>query len=334
MNVIINPTANSFPGTPGVYDAAAKGLRFDDGTIFTARDLEFIETAIMETETQPLEGQNLVASVSTVPGFNKTITAKRRLRSGKATFIGIGGVATKINQVDQSVTETSWRQTKLAIAASWDDDELAASRAANPPRPLDTSSALDAAEVLNDTMDDFKFVGEADLDLRGFFDDKFVDQTRSTYGINDSFTPEVILAGLHADVNSIAEDTNTVERPNRLCLSLRAMHYLTTTRMAADSDTTIMTAFLSTNTYISNISQVFPMVKLNNVVTKGATLGETLVVTTFNPSKAQVNEIPPLGMQVQRIALAFLVIFVSYISEVQHRTPKSSTIRFDTNRGV
>lgn len=303
--------------------------RRDAGTIFTTQDLEFLDTTIMEDDYQPMSGSDLVAGVSNVEGWRKTIRRKRRSVGGKPVWVGSGSQATQIPNVDQDVKATIWLQNKLAIAATWDDDELAGSQAMG--LPIDTTSATDAVELLRTKMNQFKFSGEATLNMKGFFDDALVPRAESSFGFNANFTPTVIVTGMHNFVNEIANRTNSVERPNRLALTIDAWHYATSTAFSADNPRTIMEQFLATSPYITSESQVFPMVELNTI-NIGGTEYPTMVAYTFQPNKAQINEIPPMGLQVQRVGLVWMVIYVAYLSEVQHLKPKAASILYNINR--
>lgn len=314
------------PYTPHVGNIRVdQKARYDQGSIFLAQDIEFLEAGILDDEYEPMAGNDLVATVSNVPPYMKTIRAKRRQVAGVPKWAGIGGKQSDIPQVDQEVTDTTWNQNKLVIGYSYDDDELAASRAMG--LSIDVSGASDCVSALNAKMDDFKFNGAPDIGMRGFFDDSGVPRSEADFGFNDNFTPTQILDGMHAFVNAVAVRTNTVERVNRLGLTVTAYHYISRTRMAADTDQTILQAFVGASMYISNESQVYQMVKLS-----GLAIGPSMVAYTFNPSKCQVNEHAPAIVDLNRVGLSWLVIFVAYISEVQHRKPKAAAVLYNIHR--
>ncbi len=319
---IVNVDVSALPGVP--YQPV-DAYRADAGTLFTAQDLEFLESNVLADEYTPLEGDDLVATVSNVPGWNKTIRQKRSLVAGEPAWIGVGGRQTDIPQIDQSVTDETWNQNKIAIGATWDDDEIAAARAMGGN--LDPTSATEAVTALNTKLDNFKFSGALDIGMKGFADDSLVPQSESPVGFNSNFTALAILNAMHDAVNGVAERTNRTEAPNRLCLPIKAFHYISTTPMSADNSTFIIDVFVASNPYISNKSQIYPMVKLADFPN-----GPSMVVTNFNPAKAKVNQIAPSARQVQQVGLMFIVIYVAYSSEVMHLRPHATAIQFNTDR--
>jgi hypothetical protein len=307
-------------------------LRFDDGTIFLPRDLEFIETTVMETEFEPLNGDLLVPSDTSVPGWYKQINGRTSRSTGSPTWVQAG--TSQINQVDLDVTEADWKQYRMAIAASWDADELAASRFHG--RDIDAASAQAAAQALLTLMDDVKFDGVHVPALRGFFGDSAVPKQESAIGFNDSATPIAIVGALNDLVNGVSDNTRSVESPNRLSLSARAYEYCVNTPMSADNGTSILDQFLRNNTFITTREQVNRLEKLNAVTVAGSSpiaLNEVAVAHRFDPTKNKVNMTPPTPYgSIMQVGMSFLQIWTATISEVQHRKPLATSYLFNTNR--
>jgi hypothetical protein len=308
-------------------------LRFDNGTIFTAQDLEFIETTVMETEFETLNGDLLVPTDTSVPGFMKTIAGKTSRTTGSPTWVG-GGGASQINQVDLDVSKEIWSQYRMAIAASWTSDELEAARFHN--MNLDTMEAQAAAQACLTLMDDVKFEGTHQPALRGYFGDSNVPKQEATIGLNDQFTPLQIVGALNDLVNSVADNTRSVEQPNRLSLSARAYRYCSDTPMSADNGRSILDTFLMNQTFITTREQVNRMEKLNDVVVAGSSpidLNEVAVAHRFDPAKVRVNVTPPTPYgSIMQVGMSFVQIWSAVISEVQHRKPLASSYIFNTNR--
>ena len=303
------------------------GKRFD-ATIFTPRDLEFRDQAVMEQEYAPLQGGELTPFDTSVPGWYKTISGKSGTASGQPVLVQAS--TSQIPNVDLGISETDWNFRKYAIGATWTQDELMASAAMG--LPLDTSSATAAVQALLTQINTIIFDGNTVAGLKGYFDDSKVPRTEAQVGFNSNFTTLAILGALQDLVNQPNEDTNNVENVNRLALSSRAYRYVSETPMSVDNGNSILNQFLDNNTFVTNISQVFRMPKLNNV-TAGGGLGETATAYNFDPSKVRTNIVnpTPAGGIVQ-VGFKFVQLYSCNVSEVQFRRPKSARILFNTNR--
>ena len=303
------------------------GKRFDS-TIFTPRDLEFIESTVMAQEYAPLDGQLLTPFDTSVPDWYNEITGKTGMAGGMPVLVNAS--TSQIPNVDLGLQEDSWNFRQYAIGATWTRRELMASQAHG--RPLDTDSASAAIQALFTQINTIIFDGNLSAGLKGYFDDNAVNRTRSVAGFNSNFTTLAILGVLQDLVNDPNEDTNNVERVNRLALSSRAYRYVSETPMSVDNGNSILKQFVDNNTFITSIDQVERMPKLNNI-TAGGGLGETAVAYNFDPGKVRTNIVNPAteGGIVQ-IGLKFVQLYTASVSEVQWRRPKSANIIFDTNR--
>lgn len=303
-------------------------LRADANTIFTPRDLEFIEAAVMATEFEPLLGNLLTPFDTTVPDWYERVTARTSGSSGKPTLVKTA--TTQINNVDQDLEEDSWNIRQWAIGATWSRRELVASQFLN--RPLDTSSTIAAVQALFTQLDDVIFDGLTESGLRGWFDTETVDRTESQVGINENFTTTEILNLLNNTINSISDDTNSVERPNRLALSSRAFDYIASTPMSVDNSRSILDQLVMNQTFITTREQVLRIPKLRNI-TAGGALGETLAVFNFDAMKVRTAIMNPTTEGgVMQVGLQFRQLYVASMSEVQWRRPKSARFIFNTNR--
>lgn len=303
-------------------------LRADANTVFTPRDLEFIETQIMETEFEPLDGNLLTPFDTSVPDWYQEITARTSNMGGKPVLVQ--AATTQIPNVDQDIKEDSWNIRQFAIAASWSRRELVASQVLG--RPLDTSGTVAAVQTLFTKLNDVIFDGLLSAGLRGWFDTNTVDRTEAQVGINENFTTTEILNLLNNTVNSVSDDTNSVERPNRLGLSSRAFDYIATTVMSTDNGTSILDQFVANQTFITTREQVLRIPKLRNI-TAGGALGESMVVFNFDPNKVRTAIMnPSTEGAVMQLGLQFQQLYTASMSEVQWRRPKSGRIVFNTNR--
>lgn len=303
--------------------------RFDDGTIFLPRDLEFIETAVMETEFRTLNGELLVPSDTSVPDWYNTIVGRTSRTGGVPEWVQTG--STQVPMVDEDLTEEIWNQQTMAIGASWSARELAASQ--NLGRPLDASSAVAAAQACLTLMDNVKFSGDLSVGLKGFFDTAAVPRSEADVGINENFTPLQILDFLNDLIDSVADSTSDVEAPNRLSLSSRAYRYIARTPMAVDNSISIMDQLVMNSTFITSRDQIQRMSQLNSVTSGGIAYNEIAVAHNFDPQKNRCNITPPAPYgSIMQVGLRFLQIWTATVSEVQHRKPLASAFRFNTNR--
>ena len=303
------------------------GRRFDS-TIFTQRDLEFVESTIMAQEYEPLDGNLLTPFDTSIPDWYNEITGKTGLAGGKPVLVNAS--TTQIPNVDLGLQEDSWNFRQFAIGATWTRRELQATQALG--RPLDTDSSIAAIQALFTQINDVIFNGLLSAGLKGYFDDNKVNRTQAAAGFNSNFTPLQILEALQDLVNDPNEDTNNVEMVNRMALSSRAYRYVSETPMSVDNGNSILKQFVDNNTFITSIDQVERMPKLRNI-TAGGGLGETAVAYNFDPGKVRTNVVNPTteGGIVQ-IGLKFVQLYTCSVSEVQWRRPKSANIIFDTNR--
>ena len=330
LNAIANGTLGSPIGRGGYQ------LRIDgyggraafDATIFTPRDLEFRDQAVMDQEYAPLQGGDLTPFDTSVPGWFKTISGKSGTASGQPVLVQAS--TSQIPNVDLGVSETDWNFRKYAIGATWTQDELMASAAMG--LPLDTSSATAAVQALLTQINTIIFEGNSAAGLKGYFGDSKVPLAESQVGFNSNFTSLQNLEALQDLVNEPNETTNNVENVNRLALSSRAYRYLSETPMSVDNGNSILNQFLSNNTFVTNISQVFRMPKLNSINVAGG-LTEVATAYNFDPAKVRTNIVnpTPAGGIVQ-VGFKFVQLYSCNVSEVQFRRPKSANIIYNTNR--
>lgn len=303
-------------------------LRADANTVFLQRDLDLIETQIMETEFPTLDGALLTPFDTSVPDWYQTITARTSDAGGKPVLVQ--AATTQIPNVDQSIEEDTWNIRQFAIGATWSRRELVASQAFG--RPLDTSGTVAAVQALFTQINTVIFDGLLSGGLRGWFDTNTVDRTEAQVGINANFTTTEILDLLNETVNSISDDSENVEQPNRLALNGRAYFYIVNTPMSTDNSTSILDQFVSNNTFITTREQVLRIPKLTNI-TGGGELGETMVVFNFDPNKIRTAVMnPSTEGAIMQLGLQFQQLYTASMSEVQWRRPKSARIIFNTNR--
>lgn len=304
--------------------------RHDDNSVFSQRQLEFIEQQIMETEYVRLEGEDLVAGQTDVPYFYNDITFKRRRVGGSPVWAH--GAPTQIPNVDQDTTEETRKFRQLLIGASWTQREIDAANGTN--LGLDISGAQDAVQVLLEKQDDVKFNGDLSINMMGFFDDDEVPRVESAVGLNsNAFTPSQQLSTLQSLVNDIPDNTSSVERPNRLGLDSSAYDYLSNTPMSVDNSISILDQFLLNNGFITQRDQVKRMSKMRSMTLGGVSVGNVACAYTLDPMKAVVKLVTPRAIgSVLQYGLTYVQIYTASISEVIHKKPLAARILTNTGR--
>ena len=326
----IEAIRNAAPiGSQGITLRMDGHSRMDAITVFGQRDLEFVESQVMEHAYAPLDGSLLTPYDMSVADYFLDITGKTAIAGGRPTLVGTS--TTQIPNVDLGHSEKTWPFRQYAIGAAWSQRELRAAAAMG--QSLDTDGAVAANQALFTQINDVVFFGDASAGLKGFFGDSDVPRTEATGGLNSSSTSQECVDILNELVNSPNEQSENVERVNRLALSSRAYQYLSGNPMSADNPISILNQFLMNNTFVTTLAQVMRIVKFNDITSEGEVLQECAAAYNYDPTKLRTNVVNPhTEGGIVQVGLQYIQLYTANVSSVQFRRPKAARLLFNTNQ--
>lgn len=267
------------------------GLQLDaEGHAFFARELEHIKAKRFDTLYADLQARDLFP-VSNEGGSGITsITYQSFDKTGEAKFIGNN--AKDLPRADVHGKEITHKVDEIGISYGWTMKEIAAS--ARTGRSLPDQRAKAAHRSVEELVNTTAYFGNQELGLPGFLSNTDIpietiaaDGTGSTTEAANK-TPAQVYRDVTGVLNSIFENSKMRERPNTLLVTVALHSYLTETRMADGTDTTILQYLVKNSRFLKSIDDVVPVNEL-----EGAGVGGTdrMVAYTRDPDKIQL-EIP------------------------------------------
>lgn len=272
-----------------VQDVAADGL-------FIARSLEYIKAKTYDIQYGELKHRQ-VFPVSNEGGPGMLfITYRTYDQVGAAALIS--AYAQDLPRSDVTVKETVTKVFQIGTSFGYNTQELRAAAASynsvlGTGIPLDAKRAGAARKGVEIRLNKLAWKGDTATGIYGLFNHPNVPVAVVPNGAGASplwanKTSAEILKDLHACVNSIPENTTMVERPNRLLMTLKAFHQISTTIMTGGFNRSVLEQFLATNPYINSKDQI---IVCNELVAAGPGGTDAMVAYEYNPDKLTL-EIP------------------------------------------
>lgn len=265
------------------------GLQLDDlGATYFARELELLKARTFDVIYADLPARELFP-VNNEGGFGITsITYQSFDKTGRAKIIN--GGSKDLPRADIGGVEITNPVREIGISYAWTVKEIAA--AAHTGRPIDRRRAEAANRSVEELVNSIAFFGNANHGLPGFISNPniptstVVDPGSGTEWV--SKTPDEIYFDISDKLTDVFEVSKMRERADTLLLPPAQWSLISTTRMAAGTDTTILQFLVRNSPYINSEADVIPVNELTGAGTGGA---DIMVAYTRRPDKLQL-EIP------------------------------------------
>ena len=297
---------------------AGGGYRADASTTFLPQDLEHIESEMLANEYEQHDGGLIVPRYSNVARGTSVIVAYTSQAGGRPVAAVPG--LTLIPNVAVGRERETWNFQRYVIGATWTDQDVLEARLHGVP--VSGEVAIAAIEAHDQLADDIIFDGDTVHGLGGLYDDKNVITTVSGTPFDSTSTPKEISAAIHAAIHLIADQTGSVEKPNRIAMSSTKYDYCKTTKMSADSSVNILDSVVSDSGFIGSVNDIHRVPRLNSVEKFDDTA--VMIVYRFDPKKLKQALIAPAATgPLARLGLEYCQLYDMYLSGVQYRRAKS-----------
>lgn len=229
--------------------------RLDDMTVGAfQRQLEDIESQVQRIEFAELPfatGKIVPLDIQNKPHI-RSVTYRQLTKVGR--FALQRSYSSNVPMIDVLSEEFTQKTHKYAGGYWYSDDDIEAVVHTN--MDLESEKVAGVKEASEQEMNELIAFGDPKLKMHGFLNDPNILWSYAPYGINSSATPFQILALLHDSVTAVVKLTKQVEKPNTMLLPVDQYHYLASTMVSTNLNTTILEQFLKTNPYIQDIEAV------------------------------------------------------------------------------
>lgn len=182
------------------HASMSMGNRLDeDGSIFLARELDYVKAQVYEVETLPLTGLQLFPVVNEIPAYAKTFTYQILDGVGMARIVS--DYADDLPLVDVGMREETGKVYRIGNAYLYSIDEVNASIATG--KNLPTRKATEARKAHDVKNNDMIFNGDANHQIVGLFDHPNIPHTVSAGWT----TAAIAFAELSAAIASVTTTT-------------------------------------------------------------------------------------------------------------------------------
>lgn len=289
-------------------------------TVFIARQLVAVETAVYEKKYPEFKGRMLVPK-SPLPEGATFASYSEQEEYGTARIISSG--ADDLPEAEVSRSETLVQIYTVGNSYSYSVMDL--KKAAFARMPLDTAKATAARRIMEQTIDLLLQTGDAAHNMKGI-----LNQTgTNTYvvpngGLGSPLwtqkTSDEILTDLNGMANAASAATNGIEYPDTMLLPIAQYDLISQKPRSSTSDTTVKEFFLGNSPYIKEIIPWWPC------KTAGA-LGVTRAITYRKDVEALWYYMPQefQAMAPQLHNLRYKVPCTADFGGVHVRLPKSIT---------
>ena len=227
-------------------------------TIFIARELVSVETAVYEKKYPEFKGRSLVPKKALPEGATFASYTEQD-EYGSARIISSG--ADDLPRAEVSRAETLVQIYTVANSYAYTTMEL--KKAAFARMSLDAAIAMAARRIMEQKIDSLLQTGDAAYGMKGL-----LNQTgTNTYvvpngGLGSPLwtqkTSDEILTDLNAMANAASNATNGIEYPDVLVLPIDKYDLISQKPRSSTSDTTVKEFFLGNSQYIKEIIPWWP----------------------------------------------------------------------------
>ena len=289
-------------------------------TVFIARELVSVETAVYEKRYPEFKGRSLVPK-SSLPEGATFASYSEQDEYGSAKIISSG--ADDLPRAEVSRTETLVQIYTVGDAYAYTTMEL--KKAAFARQSLDAAKAMAARRIMEQKIDLLIQTGDAAYGMKGLLNQSGT----NTYVVPNgglgsplwvNKTSDEILTDLNAMANAPSNATNGIEYPDTMVLPIAQYDLISQKPRSSTSDTTIKEFFLGNSPYIKEIIPWWPC------KTAGAA-GVTRAVTYRRDLEALWYYMPQefQAMAPQLRNLEYLIPCTCDFGGVHVRLPKSVT---------
>ena len=289
-------------------------------TVFIARELVSVETAVYEKRYPEFKGRSLVPKKSLPEGATFASYSEQD-EYGSAKIISSG--ADDLPRAEVSRTETLVQIYTVGDAYAYTTMEL--KKAAFARQSLDAAKAMAARRIMEQKIDLLIQTGDAAYGMNGLLNQSGT----NTYVVPNgglgsplwvNKTSDEILTDLNAMANAPSNATNGIEYPDTMVLPIAQYDLISQKPRSSTSDTTIKEFFLGNSPYIKEIIPWWPC------KTAGAA-GVTRAVTYRRDLEALWYYMPQefQAMAPQLRNLEYLIPCTCDFGGVHVRLPKSVT---------
>lgn len=236
---------------PGRRDASGPGATVTGG-VFLERQLNHLLPSILEAKLPALNAFRLLPVDRSVPAWAKTYSRHMLTPHGIAEMIA--DYSDDLPQVGVSGEETTFKVAEFGASFGWSLTEMEAAMANGVG--LNSRLAMAARRAIEEKHNRIAWEGDASRGLYGATNYPHFPRTFLPNAIATGTSADTILADMHGFVLGIHTRTNQVARPTRLLVATAPYDYISRTFRSANSDKTILQAFLDTSQFITEVVPV------------------------------------------------------------------------------
>ena len=263
-------------------------IRMDEDGLFLSRQLEYIKPQVFEVEYTDLK-YAAIAPINSEAG-PAAATYTYRIYDAQGSFDFIQDKASDLPRADISVKETSFAYKSIGGSFGYTVQELRAAQLAG--LNLETRRAAAVRRAYEQKVNSICLFGDAGTGLLGFFNNASVDKYTVQSGKwFDAATADEMLEILNKGVEAIVSGSKMKEQPDTILMPYAAFNKLSTTARSSTSDTTVLSYFLATNPFITNVE---PINELEATNSGGNLSKDRLVFYRRDPQKVEFHIPQPL----------------------------------------
>lgn len=289
-------------------------------TMFIARELVSVETAVYEKKYPEFKGRLLVPKKALPEGATYASYTEQE-EYGSARIISSG--ADDLPRAEVSRAETLVQIYTVANSYAYTTMEL--KKAAFARMSLDAAKAMAARRIMEQKIDLLLQSGDAAYSMKGLLNQSGTNTYVVPNGVSGSplwanKTSDEILTDLNGMANAASNATNGIEYPDTLVIPIAQYDLISQKPRSTTSDTTVKEFFLGNSQYIKEIIPWWPC------KTAGA-LGVTRAVAYRKDVEALWYYMPQefQAMAPQLRNLEYIVPCTADFGGVHVRLPKSIT---------
>ncbi|NJR73247.1 MAG: DUF2184 domain-containing protein [Scytonema sp. CRU_2_7] len=263
---------------------------------FFARELESIKSKTYDIKYPNLKATMLIPVSLDAGSGAETITYQQFNQAGIMKIIA--NYADDLPRSDVFGKEFTSKVKSLGGSYGYNVQEIRAAKMAG--RSLTDRKATSVRKANDQAVNRIGWFGDASSDLLGFLNQPNVPAAVVPAGVTTSNVkwdgatpknPEEILQDMNDAVTRIIEITLGAEVPNTMLLPVAQYQKISTTRLAAGTDTTIKEFFMKNNPSISKIEWVNELKDVSPAPSGGASPTDVMIVYDRSPEVLSL-EIP------------------------------------------
>lgn len=255
---------------------------------FFKRQLEYFIPELVDFEHAPISARTILPIDRRAGSGAQIITWRQKTAVGQAKVMSDFGDDVPNASVFAEEFTSSVRS--LACEATWSLQEIRAAAMANVPLEIEEGEA--AREAILRLENSIAWNGDSKHKLVGVIDTPNIPTAVAPGGVWSGKTAAQKIADLHLLVNSIFEDTNQVERANKVLMPTEQYHLAVTENAGTGTDLSVLEYFVRNSPYINSTSDVIPLNEM-----KGAGAGGVDIMIAFDMNMAKISMQVPFDLE-------------------------------------